>query len=212
MARHRHARVRNDVRKEARPGAQASPRADAWWKRASIKMIAVSACVALGAYETGLKRVVEPWMSEAFGWMEDRMMPMADDKDIGIDIRFWDPGAADARTTAEGLSITLGPKQCRQPDGYALTRRFAGRDVNAATHAFVHVTCRASGRVTVTLTPRSGATATIYDGRAKEWERLPFPGVKDSYSYGDVTVVLLDRRPPAGPWKPVNRCQATNSC
>jgi hypothetical protein len=200
------------TQRDERGETQAPRHADKWWKRASVGLLVATVGVPLAAYETGLKHVVEPWVSNAFAWAEDQVRPMPDDKLIGISLRFWDPSDADRSTTFEGLSITIGPKQCRQPGGYALTRVFADRDFNANTHAFVHVTCRASGRVTVTLIPRSGAAATVYEGRAKEWDQLPFPGVKGSYSYGDVVVTMWGRDLPAGPWRPVNKCQSTDSC
>ncbi|MDN7899074.1 MULTISPECIES: hypothetical protein [Burkholderia cepacia complex] len=183
-----------------------------WWKRILIALLAATASVGLMAYQSNLTHIVEPWISDAFGWAEDHIRPMPDDKLIGISLRFWQPSDTDRGELFEGLSITIGPKQCRQPGGYELTRIFNDHDSNAYTHAFVHVTCRASGRVIVTLVPRDGAATNVYDGLAKEWVQLPFPGVKGSYSYGDVVVTTLNRDPPAGPWIPANKCQLTNSC
>ncbi len=186
--------------------------AEMWWMRGLTALLLATGGVALTAYQSDLTHVVKPWVSNAFAWTEDHIRPMPDDKLIGISLRFWDPLDTDKKRVFEGLSITIGPKQCRQPGGYELTRIFGDRDFNSYTQAFVHVICRASGRVVVTLIPRSGAAATVYDGRAKEWKQLPFPGVKGSYSYGDVVVTTLDRSPPAGAWRPVNKCHIINSC
>lgn len=186
------------------PNETQMQRTRTWVTSGLTALLLATAAVLLTAYKSELMHVVGPWVSDAFAWTEDHVRPMPDDKLVGINLRFWDPSDADREQVFEALSITIGPKQCRQPGGYKFTRIFGDRDFNPSTYALVHVSCRASGRVAVTLIPRSGAAATVYDGHAKEWEQLPFPGVKGSYSYGDVVVTMLDLDLPAGPRRAAN--------
>ena len=55
------------------------------------------------AYQSNLTHIVEPWISDAFGWAEDHIRPMTDDKLIGISLRFWQPSDTDRGELFEGL-------------------------------------------------------------------------------------------------------------
>ena len=70
--------------------------------------------VVLAVYKDGLTKVVQPWVSEAFAWIEDPVRPMPDDKLVGINLTFWNPSDVDKQRQMEALSVTLSPKQCKQ--------------------------------------------------------------------------------------------------
>lgn len=195
---------------------QNEPDGDRWWKATFSKVaIAVAAStggVLLGTYNEALTGAIRPAAISAWEWIEDRLRPMPDGKDIGVAVQFYIPATIDKDRQFEGVSVTLPSARCKGREGASIERTFDDGLRDSYTNAIIKIACRASGRTLVTLTPESGAAQIVYDGIFKDGERVAFPGIPGSYYAGIVSLYLLDTTLPDGPWQPVNKCQINNTC
>ncbi|WP_175762602.1 hypothetical protein [Burkholderia anthina] len=188
----------------------------AWWKdmssKAVVAVVASTGGVLAATYNDALTSFIKPGLANAWAWTQDRISPMADDKLIGVSLTFFIPPNVDKGRSAESVSVTLSPEHCKRPDGVSIKKAYGDRERDSYTNAIVGISCRASGRTVVTLTPESGAAVTVYDGIPKDGEQVAFSGVTGSYYAGIASLYWLDKKMPDGPWVPVNKCQLTNTC
>ncbi|MDB5768044.1 MAG: hypothetical protein JWQ61_2858 [Collimonas fungivorans] len=208
------AKKTNTPRPESETVAQQPERI--WWKRmfgaATVAIVASTGGVLVEAYTGALTSFIKPTLAAGWKQMQDHLFPMPDDKLIAVSLQFFIPPNVNKERSAEGISATFWPARCKRPEGDSFKRPFDGGERDSYTNAIVNISCRASGRTLITLTPQSGTTHTLYDGILKDGEKLAFPGVPGSYYAGIVSLYLLDTKMPDGPWRPVNKCQINNSC
>lgn len=176
--------------------------------KAVFAVIAATAGALLNIYTDALKPVI----TSAWPWMQDQVQPLSDDKIIGVELRFYIPTSVDKNRSFEAVSATLWPNKCKRPEGASVMNTFDSGTRDSYTNAIVNITCRASGRTRVTLTPQNGSIATLYDGVFKDGEKISFAGVPGSYYAGILTFHFLNTKMPDGPRRSVNKCQITNTC
>lgn len=197
------------------PATEIQPKR-AWWREMSSKavvaIVASTGGVLAATYNDALTTFIKPGLANAWAWTQDRVSPMANDKLIGVGLMFYIPPNVDRGRSAEGVSVTLWPERCKRPGGVSIKKAYGDGERDSYTNAIVGISCRASGRTLVTLTPESGTAVTIYDGIPKDGEQIAFTGVPGSYYAGIVSLYWLDKKMPDGPWVPVNKCQRTNTC
>jgi hypothetical protein len=187
-----------------------------WWRSkfrmAAFAVVATSGMVLATIYKDTLTSLITPNLSYGFAWIQDHLFPMPDDKLIGAELRFYIPNNVNKGRSFEAVSVTFWPERCKRPEGASIVRTFDDGERDSYTNAIVTISCRASGRTLVTLTPQSGTTVTIYDGIFRDGEKKPFAGIPGSYYAGLLTLHLLDTKMPSGPWRLVNKCQLSNTC
>jgi hypothetical protein len=166
----------------------------------------------LVTYNDALSSIVKPTFVAAWAWTQDRLSPMESGKRIAVELRFFIPSTVDKERSFEAVSATFSAERCKRPGGASITRWFDGGARDSYTNAIVSISCRASGRTLVKLTPQSGAPVTLYDDIYKDGDKVPFPGIPGSYYAGMLTMYFFDEKMPSGPWVPVNKCQTTNTC
>lgn len=114
--------------------------------------------------------------------------------------------------SAEVVSATIPGSLCLEPNGHSIVRAFDDSANGHQSNLIMHISCRPSGRVSVTFAPQSGQAVQVYEGRFKDGDKVAFPGVPGSYYAGILTMHRLDAVEPKGPWVPVNKCQIANTC
>jgi len=181
-------------------------------KKVGTALIVPIGTISLLIYTDTMDSLVRQRVQASSRWFEDRLFPMPDDRLIGINLSFYLSPAISKERSSEGMSVVLSPARCKSPEGVSLTRTFDDGNRDSFTDAIVTITSRASGRVSLTLTPRSGAAQVIYDSIVKDGEQVVFPGVAESFSSGLLILHLLDTKCCDGPWRPANSCQLDNSC
>ena len=179
-----------------------------------LAAIIASTCTAvLVPYSDSVTSAVKDLSASIRAKGQDIFSPMSDDKILGVSLMFYLPQQDERNHHAEGLSATIWPTQCKAPGGKSIVRTFDDHNIDSAsTRTIVSINCRASGRVQVKLTPQSGTQQVLYDGIPGDAEQLTYPGIPGSYSAGILTFHWLDMKEPEGPWVPVNKCLADNSC
>lgn len=194
-----------------RPGAVRQ-----WWidirKRIVSALVLATGGVLLLNYNDALNSIVKPAFTSMWAWTEDHLHPMESDTLIGVELRFFIPPNVDKQRSFEAVSATFPAKRCKRSGGASITRSFDGGSRDSYTHAIVSISCRASGRTLVKLTPQSGAPVTVYDGVFTDGEQVPFAGIPGSYYAGLLTMHVLNDKMLTGPRRPVNKCQTTNTC
>lgn len=188
----------------------------AWWqtmlKKAAMALVVASGLTLLAMYKEAFNSFIRPTLTSGWARVQDHLFPMPDDKIIAVALTFDIPTSVNTKISSEGMSATFWPTQCKRPGGASIVRSFDSGERNSYTNAIVSISCSASGRTLVTLTPQSGAAMTIYEGIFKDGEKIAFPGAPGSYYAGLLTLYLLDTKEPAGPRVPVNECQKSNTC
>jgi hypothetical protein len=182
-----------------------------------LKKIMSALVVATGGallyeYNDALSSMAKPTFSSAWAWAQDHLSPMESGKLIAVDLKFFIPSNVDKKRSVEGISATFPAARCRRPEGASITRSFDGGSRDSYTNAIVTISCRASGRTLVKLTPQSGAPVMVYDGIYNDGDQVPFSGMPGSYYAGMLTMHFLDEKLPSGPRVPVNKCQITKTC
>lgn len=178
------------------------------WRRHLTKLwlalFAASLTAVWQVYQDWLSSTIEHRATAIWGQVFDK--PMPEGVIIRLDLRF---GLQDNADTArfERTRFTLWPGRCKRAGGDTLTRTFDRG--NSHQNVILQVTCNYNGRISVTLTPLFGETATIYNGLPTEQETHPFAGVPGSYRFGQLQIsrVYTDTTR-----VPVNSCQLMNSC
>jgi hypothetical protein len=187
-----------------------------WWNemlsRTAVAVVLSTGSVLLLVYNAALTDFIKPTLVSGWEWAQDQLSPMSEDKLIGVNLMFYIPNNVNKERSFEAVSATFWPKRCKRPEGDSIVRTFDDGERDSYTNAIISISCRASGRTRITLTPESGTTLAIYDGIVKDGEKVPFPGVPGSYYAGLLTLYLLDIKMPDGPAVPVNKCQITNTC
>jgi len=185
-------------------------------KRNALKVLTVTVAAVSGACLEAttdvIKKNFEPALIGARNAFEDWAYPLPSNAMIGINLQSFMPSAKSDEPWAEAVSATISGKSCLEPDGHEIVRAFDEAPNGHRTNAIMMIRCRPSGRVSVSLTPQSGSTILIYDGRFKDGEKAAFPGIPGSYYAGILTMYRLDSVIPKGSWEPVNKCQIDNSC
>ncbi|UXZ98911.1 hypothetical protein K3169_14070 [Pseudomonas phytophila] len=165
----------------------------------------------LGSSTDLLKEQLWPWLYGVGHYAEDVLDPISEDELIGVNLVFYIPPEFRKGHSSEGLSASIPAKQCLKGK-HQVIRNFDDTSDDHQTNAIVHITCRPSGRLTVSLTPQDGKIVEIYDGIFNDGDRASFPGVQGSYHAGILTMHWLNSVKPEGPLLPVNKCQIDNSC
>lgn len=159
-----------------------------------------------------IKNNFEPALVATRNFFEDQFSPLPDDALLGLNLTFYIPSAKAGETSAEGVSATISGSLCLKPNGHSIVRAFDESSHGHQTNAVIHLTCRPSGRISVSLAPQSGDSVKVYEGRFNDGDKVAFPGVPGSYYAGILTMHRLDAREPKGPWIPVNTCQQSTIC
>lgn len=187
-----------------------------WWntmmRNAALALVVATGLTLLATYKEVLTDVIKPTVNSGWAWLQDHFSPMSEDKIIAVELKFYIPSDVNKRRSFEAMSATFWPKRCKRPEGASIVRTFDSGGRDSYTNAIVRISCRASGRTLVTLTPQSGPILTVYDGIFKDGEVVSFPGVPGSYYAGLLSMYLLDTDMPAGPRVPINKCQINDTC
>lgn len=173
-------------------------------------MAAGGAC--LEASTDLIKNNFEPALMATRNFFEDQFSPIPDGALLGLNLTFYIPFTKAGDTSAEGVSATIPGSLCLKPNGHSIVRAFDESSYGHQTNAVIHLTCRPSGRISVSLVPQSGHSVKVYEGRFNDGDKVAFSGVPGSYYAGILTMYRLDAREPKGPWIPVNTCQQSATC
>lgn len=176
----------------------------------AIIMAAGGAC--LEASTDLIKNNFEPALMATRNFFEDQFSPIPDGALLGLNLTFYIPFAKAGDTSAEGVSATIPGSLCLKPNGHSIVRAFDESSYGHQTNAVIHLTCRPSGRISVSLVPQSGHSVKVYEGRFNDGDKVAFSGVPGSYYAGILTMYRLDAREPKGPWIPINTCQQSATC
>lgn len=177
-------------------------------KHISKGLIAVIAAVGGGCLEATTDLIKQNFghaLAEVRNVYEDHFSPLPTDASLGINLRVFIPKAQGTDVSEESVSATIPGTLCLQPGGHRIVRAFDEEPNGHQTNAMMNITCRASGRVSVALSPQSGQTVQIYDGRFKDGDKVAFPGVPHSYYAGLLTMYRLDAVQPEGEWEDINQ-------
>lgn len=177
-----------------------------------IAIIVAAGGACLEASTDLIKNNFEPALMATRNFFEDQFSPIPDGAQLGLNLTFYIPSAKAGETYAEGVSATIPGVLCLKPNGHSIVRTFDQSSYGHQTNTVIHLTCRPSGRVSVSLVPQSGHIVKVYEGRFNDGDKVPFSGVPGSYNAGILTMHRLDVREPEGAWVPVNTCQQSNTC
>lgn len=180
-------------------------------KRNLLRVLAVIVAAVSGACLEAttdvIKKNFEPALISARNAFEDWAYPLPSNAIIGLTLQSFLPSAKSDEPWAEAVSATISGKSCLEPDGHEIVRAFDEAPNGHRTNAIMMIRCRPSGRVSVSLTPQSGSTVLIYDGRFKDGEKATFPGIPGSYYAGILTMYRLDSVVPNGSWEEMSNRQ-----
>ncbi len=180
-------------------------------KRNALRVLAVTVAAVSGACLEAttdvIKKNFEPALIGARNVFEDWAYPLPSNAMIGITLQTFMPSAKSDEPWAEAVSATISGKSCLEPDGHEIVRAFDEAPNGHRTNAIMMIRCRPSGRVSVSLTPQSGSTMSIYDGRFKDGEKAAFPGIPGSYYAGILTMYRLDSVVPKESWEEMSNRQ-----
>lgn len=184
-------------------------------KYLSSSLLAVAAAVGGALLEAStdlIKTNFEPALLATRNLLEDWFLPLPHDALLGISLDVYAPSTVGNNAWVQSVSATIPAKRCHQAGWTGIVQAFDRAQSSNVANAILTIRCRPSGRVTVALSPQSGRTVEVYDGRFNDGDKLGFPGVPGSYYAGVLTMHRLDAVQPEGPWVPVNKCQLTDSC
>ena len=159
-----------------------------------------------------IKNNFEPALVVTRNFFEDKFSPIPDGALLGLNLTFYIPFDKARETSAEGVSATIPGSLCLKPNGHSIVHTFDESSYGHQTNAVIHLTCRPSGRISVSLVPQSGHSVKIYEGRFNDGDKVAFSGVPGSYYAGILTMHRLDALEPKGPWVPINTCQQSTIC
>ncbi|WNK06511.1 hypothetical protein RMO93_25450 (plasmid) [Escherichia coli] len=177
-----------------------------------IAIIVAAAGACLEASTDLIKNNFESALMATRNFFEDQFFPIPDGALLGLNLTFYIPFAKAGDTSAEGVSATIPGSLCLKPNGHSIVRAFDGLSYGHQTNVVIHLTCRPSGRISVSLIPQSGHRVKVYEGRFNDGDKVAFPGTPGSYYAGILTMYRLDARKPKGPWVPLNTCLQSTTC
>lgn len=159
-----------------------------------------------------IKKNFQPALISARNYFEDKLSPIPENALIGLNMTFYIPSAKAGETSAEAVSATIPGLLCLGPNGHSIVRPFDESADRHQTNVMMRITCRPSGRISISLSPQSGQDVQLYEGKFNDGDKVSFPGVPGSYSAGILTMYRLDAIEPKGPWVPANKCMQSNTC
>lgn len=183
-----------------------------WIAKSFIAIILAVGGASLEASSDLIKNNFEPALVSARNFLEDRLFPIPRSALVGINLTFYLPSADAGKASAEGVSATIPGSLCLASNGHNIVRPFEESANRYKTNVIMHIACRPSGRISITLSPQNGQDVKVYEGRLSDGDKVAFAGVPGSYNAGIVTIYRLDAIEPKGPWVPVNKCLKSNTC
>lgn len=183
-----------------------------WIAKGFIAIILAVGGACLEASSDLIKNNFEPVLVSARNFLEDRLSPIPSSAPIGINLTFYLSSADAGEAYAEGVSATIPGSLCLASNGHNIVRPFEESANGYKTNVIMHIACRPSGRISITLSPQNGQGVKVYEGRLSDGDKVAFSGVPGSYNAGIVTIYRLDAIEPQGPWVPANKCLQFNTC
>jgi hypothetical protein len=183
-----------------------------WIAKGFIAIILAVGGACLEASSDLIKNNFEPVLVSARNFLEDRLSPIPSSALIGINLTFYLSSAYAGEAYAEGVSATIPGSLCLASNGHNIVRPFEESANGYKTNVIMHIACRPSGRISITLSPQNGQGVKVYEGRLSDGVKVAFSGVPGSYNAGIVTIYRLDAIEPQGPWVPANKCLQSNTC
>ena len=183
-----------------------------WIAKGFIAIILALGGACLEASSDLIKNNFEPVLVSARNFLEDRLSPIPSSALIGINLTFYLSSADAGEAYAEGISVTIPGSICLASNGHNIVRPFEESANGYKTNVIMHIACRPSGRISITLSPQNGQGVKVYEGRLSDGDKVAFSGVPGSYNAGIVTIYRLDEIEPQGPWVPANKCLQSNTC
>lgn len=183
-----------------------------WIAKGFIAIILAVGGACLEASSDIIKNNFEPVLVSARNFLEDRLSPIPSSALIGINLIFYLSSADAGEAYAEGVSATIPGSLCLASNGHNIVRPFEESANGYKTNVIMHIACRPSGRISITLSPQNGQGVKVYEGRLSDGDKVAFSGVPGSYNAGIVTIYRLDAIEPQGPWVPANKCLHSNTC
>ena len=183
-----------------------------WIAKGFIAIILAVGGACLEASSNIIKNNFEPVLVSARNFLEDRLSPIPSSALIGINLTFYLSSADAGEAYAEGVSATIPGSLCLASNGHNIVRPFEESANGYKTNVIMHIACRPSGRISITLSPQNGQAVKVYEGRLSDGDKVAFSGVPGSYNAGIVTIYRLDAIEPQGPWVPANKCLRSNTC
>lgn len=183
-----------------------------WIAKGFIAIILAVGGACLEASSDIIKNNFEPVLVSARNFLEDRLSPIPSSALIGINLTFYLSSADAGEAYAEGVSATILGSLCLASNGHNIVRPFEESANGYKTNVIMHIACRPSGRISITLSPQNGQAVKVYEGRLSDGDKVAFSGVPGSYNAGIVTIYRLDAIEPQGPWVPANKCLRSNTC
>jgi len=183
-----------------------------WIAKGFIAIILALGGACLEASSDLIKNNFEPVLVSARNFLEDRLSPIPSSALIGINLTFYLSSAYAGEAYAEGVSATIPGSLCLASNGHNIVRPFEESANGYKTNVIMHIACRPSGRISITLSPQNGQGVKVYEGRLSDGVKVAFSGVPGSYNAGIVTIYRLDAIEPQGPRVPVNKCLQSNTC
>lgn len=185
-----------------------------WIAKGFIAIILAVGGACLEASSDLIKNNFEPVLVSARNFLEDRLSPIPSSALIGINLTFYLSSADAGEAYAEGVSATIPGSLCLASNGHNIVRPFeeSANGYRNKTNVIMHIACRPSGRISITLSPQNGQGVKVYEGRLSDGDKVAFSGVPGSYNAGIVTIYRLDAIEPQGPWVPANKCLQSNTC
>lgn len=183
-----------------------------WIAKGFIAIILAVGGACLEASSDLIKNNFEPVLVSARNFLEDRLSPIPSSALIGINLTFYLSSAGAGEAYAEGVSATIPGSLCLASNEHNIVRPFEESANGSKTNVIMHIACRPSGRISITLSPQNGQGVKVYEGRLSDGDKVAFSGVPGSYNAGIVTIYRLDAIEPQGPWVPANKCLQSNTC
>lgn len=183
-----------------------------WIAKGFIAIILAVGGACLEASSDIIKNNFEPVLVSARNFLEDRLSPIPSSALIGINLTFYLSSADAGEAYAEGVSATIPGSLCLASNGHNIVRPFEESANGYKTNVIMHIACRPSGRISITLSPQNGQGVKVYEGILSDGDKVAFSGVPGSYNAGIVTIYRLDAIEPQGPWVPANKCLRSNTC
>ncbi|MGD8163421.1 hypothetical protein [Pantoea sp. FN0307] len=183
-----------------------------WIAKGFIAIILAVGGACLEASSDLIKNNFELVLVSARNFLEDRLSPIPSSALIGINLTFYLSSADAGEAYAEGVSATIPGSLCLASNGHNIVRPFEESANGYKTNVIMHIACRPSGRISITLSPQNGQGVKVYEGRLSDGDKVAFSGVPGSYNAGIVTIYRLDAIEPQGPWVPANKCLQSNTC
>jgi hypothetical protein len=108
-----------------------------------------------------IKDNFEPVLVSARNFLEDRLSPIPGSALIGINLTFYLPSADAGEASAEEISATIPGSLCLASNGHSIVRPFDESANGHKTNVIMHIACRPSGRIYISLYLRM-AKALVY--------------------------------------------------